>query len=151
MVACCYARAWAVLRDGELACVRDGGDSFHALTSSPMKTLCCLTTLGLLILTGCEREPEKKIVPDSPVPVKPSWADDAAKPRITKERAIEIAKAMIADKKINTSRFNEPRIDFADRAKQWQLVYDMKPPTVKEGAFTITVDEDGKATFISGQ
>lgn len=112
-----------------------------------MRTSVCF--LALVVLASCDRAPEK-ITANSDSPVKPSWADAAAKPRISRERAIEIANAMIADKKINATRFEAPHIDFIERTKTWQLAYDMKPPTVKEGKFTITVDEEGKGTFISG-
>jgi hypothetical protein len=112
-----------------------------------MRTSVCF--LALVVLASCEREPEK-ITPTSDAPVKPSWADEAAKPRISRERAIEIANAVITEKKINATRFAAPHIDFIERTKTWQFAYDMKPPTVKGGKFTITIDEEGKGTFISG-
>ena len=102
-----------------------------------------------LALTSCGKE-EPVVQPDTSRPVKPSWADEAAKPRISKERAIELATAFAKEKKINLALFQSPVIAFNESHKEWELAYAMKPPAVKEGDFTIVVTEAAEVRLVAG-
>lgn len=103
-------------------------------------------------LASCgKEEPVSPVVPpDSSRLVKPSWADEAAKPRVSKERAIELATALAKEKKINLDLYQSPVITFNDSRKEWELAYAMKPPVVKEGDFTIVVTDAAEARLVAG-
>lgn len=102
-----------------------------------------------LVLTSCGKE-EPVVQADPSKPVKPSWADEAAKPRISKERAIELATAFAKEKKINLDLYQSPAIAFNESHKEWELAYAMKPPVVKEGDFTIVVTETAEVRLVAG-
>ena len=117
----------------------------------------CLVTLSSL-LAACDKEaeapapsPSSAAVPDPGRPVRPSWADAAAKPRLPQDRALELAMALAKQKKVNLDLFEAPKITFNDSRREWEFFFDMKEPKVKGGYFTIVVDEAGAAQMIAGK
>jgi hypothetical protein len=126
-----------------------------------MFTLRLLLLLGLVTLaTGCDRAPDSKrsaatdangVPVDPGKPVTPSWADQAAKPRIPQEKAQEIVLALVKEKQINLERFQAPKISFSVLRHEWDFEYQMKPPVVPGGHFTVVVEDSGGTRFISGR
>ncbi len=71
--------------------------------------------------------------------------------KVSKEKAMALAKAVTEEKKINLELFEAPKVRFDSDSKEWRISYAMKPPIKPGGHFMVTVNEAEETQFIAGR
>lgn len=53
-------------------------------------------------------------------------------------------------RRIQLDRYKEPSVRFEEKRREWHFDYEMKPPGMPGGHFSIIVNEDGTVQHIGG-
>ena len=80
-----------------------------------------------------------------------SYSTTITSTKVSKEKAMALAKAVTEEKKINLDLFEAPKVRFDSDSKEWRISYAMKPPVKPGGHFMVTVNEAEETQFIAGR
>jgi hypothetical protein len=87
--------------------------------------------LAVVLLVGCTSVPA------------------GSKPRLSKDKATQIATALARHEGAELEHFIAPRVSYDSAERRWLILFDQKPPAVVDGDIFIEVDDaTGVGTLI---